>query len=415
MSKNGKGSVFFNGLRQVIIVIIMMLIVGFLSYQAVFWYFKQGNQLGLKKTAIKNKDVVYTAMILDSDGEQDNEGIIVRAIHPKTNNVDMLVIPENTVISASSKTYATLKEKGTILQEPMTIGDIATLVSSKTEQYELQVQALEELLGIEQISYYEAYDKSAFITIANLVPAQTMTVPMTIGNDSGVLLEQGEQSLNGEQAYAVVSFGGYPNGTLDQGKLLAQFFHGYYCAFSQMTEEEKEQAYATYNKTVTTNESEKEQEQLKEYIEKATKEQFHIAMIPGIENAGTYELTTEQVSQTIKQIKENETAYTTEQDMSQFQVESVSSSKDLVTKVYNGTRIEGLATEWVQTLRADGYNVIGAANDTGEQKQKTIIYVKTEGTGLDLKAYFQGADVVVDSSLEGIDIKIVLGLDQAHS
>ena len=417
MSKKTKGAVFFRAFLRAVIVIVVMIAVGFASYHVVFWYCKHSHDKVNGKTEQDKNSVVYTAVMFDDTMSSGMEGIMVRAFHPKTKNTDFIMVPSNTEIPASSDIYGVLKEKGEVLPEPMTIGVITSYVSSETERYELTTQALEEILGIKNISYYEAYDQKAFVSIVNLLEPQIMEIPMTITtkdtNGADLTLEQGAQSLDGEKACALLSFKGYSNGVIDQAKMMAQFFSQYYKTATALSEEEKKEFYEKYYQLVTCNQGEKLMSQYKAAFLKATDKQFHFTIVPRTET-GT-QIAKDEMAVLIDQIETTQEPYETEQDLTEFYVAPVSSSKNLVTKIYNGTRVEGLATEWVQKLRADGYNIIGAANDNNTEKQNAVIYVKTEGAGLDLKAYFPGAEIVTDPTLDGIDIKVVLGLAQAHS
>ena len=417
MSKKNKGAVFFRAFLRAVIVIVMMIAVGFASYHAVFWYCKQSYAKANGKTEQDKNSVVYTAVMFDDTMSSGMEGIMVRAFHPKTKNTDFIMVPSNTEIPASSDIYGVLKEKSEVLPEPMTIGAISSYVSSETERYELTTQALEEILGIKDIPYYEAYNQKVLVSIVNLLEPQIMEIPMTITtkDTSGLELtmEQGTQSLDGEKVCALLSFKGYPDGSIDQTKMMVQFFSRYYKVATTLSEDEKKKFYQEYYQLVTCNEPETMVNQYEASFLKATDKQFHFTLVPRT-GTGT-QIEKNEMTTLIEQIETAQEPYETEQDLTEFYVAPVSSSKNLVTKIYNGTRVEGLATEWVQKLRADGYNIIGAANDNSGEKQNAVIYVKTEGTGLDLKAYFPGAEFIIDPTLDGIDIKVVLGLAQAHS
>lgn len=419
MNKKNTNPVFLRAFLQVIIVAVCMVVVAFASYHAVFWYFKNGHDKTTKSTVKAESGIVYTAVLFHNEQEHNMEGIMLKVLHTDTNNVDMIMIPTNTEISAGSQIYSQLKEKSDLLPEPMTLGEIPTYISDKTESCELTVEALEEILGVDKIAYYEAYDQDALVSIVNLLPEQTIDVPMvvTVENTDGeqVTLEQGTQSLDGEKACALLSFTGYPQGVVDQAKIMAQFFSKYYKAAFELDETEKKEFYEQYYQLVTSNQGEKVIAEYEDNFVAATSTQFQVHLVQGTQSGSLYEIDSEKVASLVEEIENTKEVYTAEQDLSEFYVAPVTSSKDLAIKVYNGTKVEGLATEWVHRLNADGYNIVGAANDNDVEKQNAIIYVKTEGTGLDLKAYFPDAQYITDPSLSGIDIKIVLGMEQAQS
>lgn len=419
MSRKNTSSVFLRAFLQIIIVAVCMVIVAFASYHAVFWYFQNGHNKTTKRTEQAESGIVYTAIMFQNTDKKDTEGIMVKALHTDTNNVDMIMVPTNTEISAGSQTYSQLKEKSDVLPEPMTLGEIPTYVTDKTDSCELTVTALEEVLGIDKISYYEEYDQEELVSIVNLLPEQTLEVPITItdtdmnGND--IRIEQGTQSLDGIKACALLSFTGYPQGVLDQTKIIAQFFEKYYTAALGLDESSKQEMYENYYQIVTTNQGDKVLKTYEDNFLSMNSTQIRFHLLDGTQSGTLYQVDSTKLESLLQEIEGQTEAYTDEQDMLDFYVTPATSSKELEIKVYNGTKVEGLATEWVHRLSADGYNIIGAANDNSEEKQQAIIYVKEEGTGLDLKAYFPDAEYITDPSLDGMDIKIVLGMEQAQS
>lgn len=419
MSKKNTQSVFLRAFLQVVIVAVCMVIVAFISYHAVFWYFKNGHDKTAKSTEKVEDGIVSTAILFHNEQKESMDGIMLKMLQTDTNNVDMIVIPTNTELLAGSEVYSQLKEKSDLLPEPMTIGQIPTYISNAEESYELTVAALEELLGIDKIAYYETYNEEALKSLVNLLPEQTIEVPMvmtqTNEEEEQVTLEQGSQSLDGEKVNMLLTFTGYSQGAIDQAKMTAQFFNQYYKTALGLDETGKKEFYKQYYEIVSSNLGEKVITEYEHNFIATTPVQFRVHLLEGTQDGQLYEVQSEQVESFIKEIEETKEAYTEEQDLSNLVVAPVTSSKDLAIKVYNGTRVEGLATEWVHRLSADGYQIVGAANENDQEKQHAIIYVKTEGMGLDLRAYFPDAQYITDPSLSGIDIKIVLGMEQARS
>ena len=419
MSKKNTNDVFVRGFLQVIMVAICMVAVGFLSYHGVFWYFSHEREKANAEAEKSDSNVVYTAVMFNHSTNDKMEGIMVKVLNKDTNNMDFVIVPTNTEISAGSSIYSTLKQESSLLPEPMTIGEITTVVSDETKSDELVVQALEELLGIENIDSYETYGEEKLVSIVDLLPQQSLEVPITIStkNTNGVelTLEQGTQSLDGEKACALLAFTGYPQGAVDQAKIMAQFFSNYYKTALALEESKKQEFYEQYYSLVTTNSDEESIAQYKENFVNASPNQVQFHLVEGTQNGTVYQIDSEQAKTLISTIVETTTVTTTEQDMTDFYVAPVASSKDLDIKVFNGTTVEGLATEWVHRLSDQGYSIVGAANGESQDEQNATIYVKKEGTGLDLKAYFPDATYITDTSLSGFDIKIVLGMAQAQS
>lgn len=111
--------------------------------------------------------------------------------------------------------------------------------------------------------------------------------------------------------------------------------------------------------------------------------------------------------------------YTSKQVVSKGSLSKSSSSKTgaaIGKKIWisNGSAINGLAANYQQKLKADGYNVIGVGNYQGQKQETTTIYAKEEDCGKDLQSYFPNAVVTLKTDLSNqADVEIVLGTDSA--
>ena len=420
MSKRNTGAVFLRAFAKTVLIIGLMFAVGFASYEAVFWYCKNNNggKIKEKVDALREEhegdQVIYTAIMMDDTMSSGMEGIMLKVFHTGLKNTDYIMIPTNTSLIESSKVYKKIQKYVDNLPETITIGEIGAYIKDETRRYNLTVQALEEICGVESIPYYEAYNQKVFVSIANLVDPQTMNVPMAITtkDTSGyeVQLEAGSQSINGEQAYGLLRFSGYPNGVVDQAKMAAQYWSNYYRVLAEQDTTKKKEYYDQYYRFVTCNQTEEIVNRYVEGFMDTASNQYYFHLAPGTAEGSQWKIQEEEMSALVSGIVSEENEYDTLQDMSDFQVNTVvTSSKDLSIQIYNSTNVEGLAGNWANKLREDGYQITNIRTDESGVKDHAIIYVKEDGMGLDLKTYFPEAEFITDGSLDEADIRVILG------
>lgn len=84
-------------------------------------------------------------------------------------------------------------------------------------------------------------------------------------------------------------------------------------------------------------------------------------------------------------------------------------------KIYiaNGAKINGLASTYQEILTNAGYTITGIGNYEGDILTDTKILVREEGMGYDLLTYFQNAEIETAELSEEIDIEIILGTNDA--
>lgn len=405
---------FFNG----VLLLVAMIAVGFSSYKGVFWYCEFMNAKGKSITFSKKKDKIYNTILVEDKENNRVEGAIVQMMNQKLNTVDCVVIPANTKIPISGDVYQELKENGKVLMDVTTLQSISSADLEKSEEYRLIVKAIGEILNIDSLEAYEVHDQAILSKWMQLIEKQgeqvKFDVPMMImsekSNGEKDIIHQGEQILDGNKVNSVVFFNQYQDGALDQAKIIAQLYGQCYQKVGTWKEEEKNSLYQELYKDMVSNQERKAIDEQIKGLTSATDVSFHFHMLNGYDSRDSFEGNDDKNKELIKNIAENQEAYTSKQDLSIFEVEPIALSTDLSIKIYNGTKIPGLATEWKKKLEDNGYHkIIGLGNDNAIPKEETIIYVKADGVGYDLYGYFPKAKFVVDPSLDGMDIKIVIG------
>jgi hypothetical protein len=88
-------------------------------------------------------------------------------------------------------------------------------------------------------------------------------------------------------------------------------------------------------------------------------------------------------------------------------------SRELRIQVLNGGYTAGLAGKTRDRLAAAGYNVVDIGDHDGERDNRTIILVRNEGEGGDLRQFFPDSKIkVTDDISSKYDIVIILGLGE---
>lgn len=425
MSKKNKntGAVFVRGFLKTVLVLVLMIAVGFGSYYGVYWYCEKNNGGRIKERVDKLRkeqkgaETIYTAVIMDDTMSSGLEGIMLKIFNTGTKNTDYLMIPVNSKLNTAGNAYQEIKTENQAVPDTITIGEISSYISNESKCFEMTVKALEEICGVEDIAFYEAYNQKVLVSIANLISNQNITVPMTLTtkDTSGfeVAIQQGRQSLNGEQVYGLLQFAGYANGKVDQAKMAATYWYTYYQSVAALSKEDKEKFYQQYYRLVTSNDTEKIISNYVSDFMETTAPQYHFHLAEGTDDVDGWHLSTSQIRTLVSQIAAEEQAYITAQDMSEFEIQ-VQSSKGLVIDVYNSTIVTGLAGKWRDTLVNAGYQINQVGTDRTGTKDHAMIYVREAGRGLDLKAYFPQAEFITDPTLEGADIRIVLGTAESQ-
>lgn len=425
MASPKKEKSFLKKFLNVFFTLLAMFAVGLASYKGVFWYCTTfgTDKITIGLTGKKEKqDKIYTCILVEDTTKKHRvEGIMVRILQPDTNNVDFLVIPPNTKLPINGAVYKELKETGKTLHDVTTLQAISNTDENQKEKYDLIMKAVGEIVDIESLSEYEVYDKKYISTGIKMLEQSGKTiqlnVPMTVmveGADGQTLVvDQGVQALDGDKANSILFFDHYQHGVMDQSKLMVQFFSQLYEKAGNMQTDEKTEFYQTLYGDVDSNQKDGTKEKIVKYLSSTTPNSFYFHFLIGYDTKESYELNTEHQEKNkelITSIVENKKSYETKQNLEDFEVESVNLSTDLSIMIYNGTRVSGLASEWKSKLENNGYkNIIGVGNDNATIKEETTIYVKAEGVGYDLFSYFPRAKLVIDPSLDGMDIKIVIG------
>lgn len=418
MKKRSPGEIFLGGFLRTIILCVLLLAVGFVSYKGVLLYYtvkdkKESVATGATTGDKKVEETLATAIFINSVTSDRVDEIIVNIYNTKTGNADYIVVPNNTRVTMSDALYqAALKGASDITQE-IIIGDIAKMYKDEETGYETMVGVLQELLGLDAIQHYETMNSDQFMAVINLIDAVEFDVPAKISyadsNGIPVEIEQGQAKVNGEQAAGILfASAGYADGELGRVSVSTKYLKAYMDSVYMIDSEADHHEYLkNYYKIVKGNNSMKIMEPYSSYLfgTKSTQVYFHV--VEGEQKDSTYLPDAAKTQANIQAILQNETYQATQEMDEVFGV--ITSSKELPMIILNSTTTNGLAAKWQERMTANGYNInkVDTYRDAALEHAKII--VRSEGMGKDLLQYFPSGTIEVGELEEGIDIKIILG------
>ena len=150
--------------------------------------------LGHNEETVKNLDTLQILVMGESTGMSDT--IIVCSYNPNTQKASMLSIPRDTYVTNGNYKYSAQNK--------------INYVYSGGATPEKTVEAVNELTGLD-IKYYILVDTEALRKLVDLIGGVEFYVPRDMnyddeGQDLHIHLEEGYQTLNGEQAEQVARF-----------------------------------------------------------------------------------------------------------------------------------------------------------------------------------------------------------------
>lgn len=417
---------FLMSLLKSLLCIVIILGVGIISYKISYTILSKGNNdVDTNSDSLKDimdeatTDEISKNLIYVSDDKNKITHLMLEICNTKTNNMDYVTIPVKTDYTIPSVMYRKLCQINQEIPQVIRLSKLKQYFENEDEAYGYGVLIFEKMLGTD-ISYYtaisqETYDnhyteqkvKVAFKTKSsvNNTPAPDGTTP-----ESNTTLKTKMKISVLSEAYTnqLTDLGG------DQEKIADFIKDQYERVASNLT---------VYNKLGYL-----------EAYQKMNVSYYHYWGIPGTYTDSVFAVDTKAAKSALKQLADNETAYTEAQDLTKTNMISVSSSsgdtkssskdkkedddkessKGLKIYVLNGSQISGLASETKTKLEEAGYTVPKVGNYTKETLTKTRIVVSKKGQGEDLAEYFSDPEITVGDVTSGYDIEIILGTTDAN-
>lgn len=280
------------------------------------------------------------------------------------------------------------------------------------------VQDIEKVVNNIQNAYgitvdsYEDFGQSEFSELINDGEAFECDLPKAVSfkdnNKMTVNIKTGKQTLNGNQAWGVISGEGDYESQEDLMANAKAFVEGY---MEEIFDEVSEDSITTYASTLfslcDSDIKVNDIEHYMAYYAKLTPDDISVTEFTGKEVDGAFEVDIKKAKALISDLTDETEQKTT----TEATTESKISSEDKKILIRNAASINGIAAKWQTKLSDDGYD-ISDIKDYDKTYDKTIISVSEEGMGEDLKdKYFKDAKIEVGDVEEGVDICIYLGKD----
>ncbi len=275
---------------------------------------------------------------------------------------------------------------------------------------EMTVEQVEYELGV-NIDYWFTIDPEAFVYIVDEIGGVDFYVPFDMIERNGELvLEQGQQTLDGEDALELVRYRwGYADADLGRIEMQQEFMMA---LAEELTDGEDMfsdimTVIKASFKYVDTNLTPTKAMKYADYINEVDIENIGMYMLPGepetIEGHSYFIKDDEETAELMYDIMSLE-------DEEAVEVEPISSEGKTIA-VYNGGDISGKASATSSLLEAAGFEVSKVADYDGIADEHTVIKVKEDGMGLDLVKFFDEPEIIVDSYMS-YDIEIIIGTEE---
>lgn len=415
------------------IVISIVLIFIIVSAGAVFAYNKlvkkENQEEGQNQKPQSGKDIGFFDAIMgkgiqlnvavfgtDEDGTR-TDVIFVVHFDSKAQQVNLLSIPRDTRVELSDEVMDILDDANRNYSKTCKINAVHAY-GGKDYGPEVAVKQLEDLLGI-KIDHYAKVDLEGFRQIVDAIGGVDVDVPQDMKysdpyQDLYVNLKAGYQHLDGDKAEQLVRFRSYPQGDVARVQVQQLFLKEF--ARKVLSTESILGNIGDYiniaYKYLKTDLSLTDALKYSRYISDINLNNVQMETLPGegkyIGDVSYFVYDEDVLPDTVDRL------FLGKDSIGETDSQIMQNSKELNIEVANGGIIEGLAGRTRDKLEEEGYQIKSISTYNGERKDYTRIIVKEKGIGEDLKEYFEGSKIEVNSSLleKDIDIKIILGLDE---
>lgn len=422
---------------KVLVVVILMIVIAFGSYQGVTYFLtgkfadikedmKESDNTGAKaeKTTeapeVGNEDVESRLLFIDSrDGMHDY--IILTLLNVNSNAMDIVLVPENAQVQVGKKIQKKISKKMDGKSGSVEFRDIERVFGQ--DKYNMIASIMEEILGlkIDQWDHMTADNAIAFMNTAKTV-RMNFDDTFSYRDVDGHLqiIEEGEQELDGEQAFAYVS---YLDGTASQESNRLERSDTYLeKLLERMFAKKKGSKIVELYEKYTDSTEKRDFEALTNAFKAAKNTDFiTYRILQGGEKDDVFVIDSQKAQLQLNTLMKQAASYSADNKLGKDSDDSsddysfdedAGDSKDLSIEIYNAAYVQGIASEWQYYLEDEGYNI--TLVDTYQQEgpiSTTRIYVDKEGIGGDLLKYFSGAEVSVRDIKTGGDIQIYVGTD----
>ena len=378
------------------------------------------NQWTLGKKPLESINTNLAVFGVDEDGYRTDVIFIVN-FNSDTNKVKVTSIPRDTMIDWSPELRDKLMLYTGKTAYTTKINEM-TSYSGIDNIREFTMAEIEDILDI-TIDNYVIVSTSAFRQLVDAIGGVEVEVP-ALENGEGlhyddyyqdlhIHLEPGLQTLNGEEAEGLVRYRkGYAEGDVGRIKTQQIFLDAFADKIlSPSTFTKLPQIASVIFDTVTTDIQLSEITHYLQYVKDFDTNNLSFHIVPGeaeyVSGKWYYVIDEYELPTFIDEVF-HDIVPAGEEGLGAE--EEIVEDKTVSIEVLNSTATPGLAAKQKAVLEAEGYSVSSVGNYTPAILDTTIIYAKDLDKAKQFEKYYEGAEILTDTTLQ-TDIQIVLGHD----
>ncbi len=381
----------------------------------------QGSEMNFMD-AFVGKDITLNVAVFGVDGDGTRTDVIfIVHFDSKSGKIGLMSVPRDTRVEINDAMYTYLVENGKYIPSGAVckINEVHAY-AGKEKANEFSIIQLEELLGIE-IDHFVKVNFESFRALVDLVGGIDFYVPqdmywdMRDTGDPLINLKEGMQHLDGEKAEQLVRFRRYPLGDVQRVQVQQDFLMA--LAEKLLSDNNLiknlpglvKTAYEYVETDITLSDALK----YVQYADDADLSKIQMETIPGegqmVGGVSYYLVDEVEAKAAVNRIFFSDDVEAVEEGTTE-EISSVGKN----IEVANGGYKSGFAAENQQMLENEGFTISGISTYNGEKTANTRIFVSEEGMGKDIQGYYPNSEIIVEPSMlgEGIDILIILGTDE---
>lgn len=372
----------------------------------------------------------------DADATR-TDTIMVGCYNSKLDELTLISIPRDTLVSVDDETYALMNEhypepgqKGMKINALYHYG---TSTDEDDDSRELGLSFLQNWVEEQthtKLDYTAIISFDAFTYLIDAIGGIEYDVPMRMYykcEDLMIDLQPGPQTLNGEQAEGLVRFRhDYINGDIGRVEQQQNFMKAMIKQLGNKDTIMKKPIpfIKTFFKYVKTDMSISDATKLVSVFKNFNADNVVTYTLPGTDGSlygisGGWIMNETEAAELFNEVftkpsseilAEREAAANADTDNANT---SKFNDKELEIQVLNGSYTDGLATKTLTDLTSLGYKAMSVGDYKEDKTNNTRIYVKEDGMGQSLVDNFPGCEIIVDTQrdlTEKYDIVIVLGI-----
>lgn len=399
---------------RILVIVLVTVIGGIAGFFGVKTYFsaklkKEKKAEIAKQLKEESKERVDVGMI------QTGNSIVVRIYHNK--NQEMIFVPLrqdmmlNLTEDGKKAVKKTLGSKGNK-------ASVADVIRSTKKNGTLMKEQVETTLGI-SINSYELLSRKKFVKLMNqagdIKVEFDKAMSYTDSTDKYVTLNKGENSLNGNAIYSLLSESDIFKDKNEQAETTGEICVAVAAALNDKSLSEYKEYAQNYFDAAQSNASYNDVESYLNRIREIKDKNLNFKVLDGKEKDGKFILDTEEAKRVFDEMLSEDgdlsSALTASSTQKSKTTKNATSSKDIPIELQNSTRISGLAGRWKDKLTSDGYTVGSVRTYRGGSNTHTKILVEKKSLGKDLKHYFKNPKYKVGKISSGAKICIIIGTE----